>query len=51
MAWGKLRQDYRQFRLDRIKNLIVNAEKFLVDDNINLENYLAIIRLFYGEDC
>ncbi len=48
IAWCKLRQDYREFRLDRIKNLSVTGEKFIVDEKINLENYLEILRQLYG---
>ncbi len=51
IAWCQLRQDYREFRLDRIQKLKVSTEKFLLDKTINLENYLAILRELYGEQC
>lgn len=51
IAWCKLRQDYREFRLDRIQSLEVTDDIFIADDKINLENYLEILRQLYGEQC
>lgn len=51
IAWCQLRDDYREFRLDRIQELVVDSEKFVADENINLANYLNLLRELYGEQC
>jgi len=51
IAWCQLRHAYREFRLDRIKTLVVSSKKFMADDKINLDNYLASLRELYGEQC
>ena len=40
VAWCRLRQDYRAFRLDRIQHFKILEEKF-VDRNFDLRNYFA----------
>ena len=51
IGWCQLRKDYREFRLDRIEELNVSVDNFESDKTINLENYLEILRLRYGDDC
>lgn len=40
IAWCEMRQDYRQFRLDRIQSLIELDRQFITDENCSLKNYL-----------
>ncbi|MEZ5470561.1 MAG: YafY family protein [Marinicella sp.] len=42
-SWCELRQDFRNFRLDRIQNVIVVDEKFDDDENKNLTAYMSKI--------
>ncbi len=51
IAWCKLRQDYREFRLDRIQKLVVSPECFIADEKVNLDSYLKMLRERYGEGC
>lgn len=48
IAWCQLREDYREFRLDRIKALEVTKEGYVSDDNVNLDRYLALLQERYG---
>ncbi len=41
VAWCRLRQDFRQFRLDRIKRLAVRDERFPHRPNFSLAQHLA----------
>lgn len=41
VAWCELRNDYRTFRLDRIKDLKESDETFVVNDSKSLDHYLA----------
>ena len=44
VAWCHLRNDYRTFRLDRIKTLSVTAEIFDTNDNKSLKHFLAMMQ-------
>jgi predicted DNA-binding transcriptional regulator YafY len=41
VAWCRLRQDYRHFRVDRIKRLELQAEKFVPRLDFNLAKHMA----------
>ncbi len=41
VSWCELRDDYRSFRIDRIKNLTSANESFEASDEISLKNYLS----------
>ncbi|MDK9754860.1 YafY family transcriptional regulator [Vibrio sp. D173a] len=41
VAWCELRQDYRQFRLDRIQAMRMHDEEFLVEETKSLKHYIA----------
>jgi predicted DNA-binding transcriptional regulator YafY len=43
VAWCEKREDFRNFRLDRIQNLIINEETFDDDPDKNLAAYLATV--------
>jgi predicted DNA-binding transcriptional regulator YafY len=47
VAWCHLRNDYRTFRLDRIKTLSVTAEIFATHDQKSLKHFLAISKEKY----
>lgn len=40
-AWCELRQDFRNFRLDRIQNLTQSHQQFMDDSQKNLQAYMA----------
>jgi predicted DNA-binding transcriptional regulator YafY len=40
VAWCQLRQDYRMFRLDRIKQLTLQQQKFQTTKTLSLQHYL-----------
>ncbi|NQZ31166.1 MAG: YafY family transcriptional regulator [Oceanospirillaceae bacterium] len=40
VGWCELREDYRSFRLDRIKSLLRNEETYLEQADISLQNFL-----------
>ncbi|MEL7287875.1 MAG: YafY family protein [Pseudomonadota bacterium] len=42
VAWCELRQDYRQFRLDRIQAMRMHDEEFFVEETKSLGLYCAI---------
>ncbi len=44
VAWCHLRNDYRTFRLDRIKTLDVTTEIFDTNDNKSLKHFLAMMK-------
>lgn len=50
IAWCMLRQDYREFRLDRILQLSIVAEQEAIGTEISLERYLAKLKELYGSD-
>jgi len=39
-SWCTLRQSYRDFRLDRFNTIIVENEKFIINESISLDKYL-----------
>ena len=41
VAWCELRQDYRQFRLDRIQAMRMHDEEFFVEETKSLKHYIA----------
>ncbi|KGR36595.1 transcriptional regulator [Vibrio campbellii] len=41
VAWCELRQDYRQFRLDRIQAMRMHDEEFFVEEAKSLKHYIA----------
>jgi len=41
VAWCRLRKDYRHFRVDRIKRLELQAEKFIPRPDFNLAKHMA----------
>lgn len=43
MGWCELREEYRQFRLDRIEVLAVTQRLFETTDNCNLQHCLAVM--------
>jgi predicted DNA-binding transcriptional regulator YafY len=47
VAWCQLRDDYRVFRLDRIRQLITTQHTYKTDDNKSLKHYLALM----AEQC
>ncbi len=49
LAWCELRSNYRNFRLDRFKELKVIGEKFPTCDNISVQNYFDTIENI--DDC
>ena len=40
-GWCTLREEFRNFRLDRIANVNVGQEKYVKDEKINLDTYFA----------
>jgi len=44
VAWCELRDEFRHFRLDRMKNINVSGEKFKVLSGRSLRDYLDIVR-------
>ncbi len=40
-AWCELRQDFRNFRLDRIQNLTQSQQQFIDDNQKNLQAYMT----------
>jgi predicted DNA-binding transcriptional regulator YafY len=49
VAWCEMRQDYRTFRLDRIKDLIETGDNFVVNDGKSMDHYLARERKRYED--
>ena len=47
VAWCKLRNDYRVFRLDRIQQLTTNADAFTTNDQKSLKHYLNLMADHY----
>jgi predicted DNA-binding transcriptional regulator YafY len=43
IAWCTLREDYREFRLDRIWDLEENGASYVTSDTISLNHYLSIV--------
>ncbi|ARR46857.1 DNA-binding transcriptional regulator [Vibrio campbellii] len=41
VAWCELRQDYRQFRLDRIQAMRMHDEEFFVEETKSLKHYIS----------
>ena len=48
-AWCELRQDYRSFRPDRIRELTLLTDRFDPGDGINLADFLARMDSHEGE--
>jgi len=44
-SWCTLRKDFRDFRLDRFTEIKMENEKFTKDHEVNLEAYLASIKI------
>ena len=44
VAWCKLREDYRVFRIDRLQNIVFEQDKFETTPAISLETYLRQIK-------
>jgi predicted DNA-binding transcriptional regulator YafY len=44
MAWCELREDFRAFRLDRVKELRVQPERFVDEAGKTMDDYLALMR-------
>jgi len=44
VAWCELRDDFRHFRLDRMKNINITDEKFKIIPGRSLRDYLDIVR-------
>lgn len=40
VAWCEMRNDYRQFRIDRIEQLKVKHDGFITDEKQTLKHYL-----------
>lgn len=49
VAWCQLRDDYRVFRLDRIRSLAISETGFDVKDTKNLKHYLDLMAAQYGQ--
>lgn len=50
IAWCLLRENYREFRLDRIQALTVKKVVTVLDKHVSLESYLLRLKEMYG-DC
>jgi len=50
VAWCQLRNDYRTFRLDRIRSLSISDEHFTVHDEKNLKHYLELMAAHYRDN-
>lgn len=50
VAWCKLRNDYRTFRLDRINDLNVLADFFETHDTKSLKHFLALMKEKHQQD-
>jgi len=48
-AWCRLREEYRDFRLDRIQNLKILAEDFKGKQHISLEEFIGKMNVITGE--
>ncbi|MBD1582853.1 helix-turn-helix transcriptional regulator [Pseudoalteromonas sp. S16_S37] len=51
IAFCLLRQDYREFRLDRMQKLTITNNHFVKHKEKNLEHYIALIRAKYAKQC
>jgi len=49
LAWCRLREDYRDFRLDRIQSLTPTCESFKGKQHLSIEEYMQTITPFSGE--
>ncbi len=45
IAYCKLRNDYRDFRIDRIKNIKITNDKFTIEDKPSVDDYFKTITL------
>ncbi|CAH9049860.1 hypothetical protein PSECIP111951_00057 [Pseudoalteromonas holothuriae] len=50
IAFCQLRQDYREFRLDRMQSLTILSIPFSTNNTKNLTHYLALIRAKYANE-
>ncbi|OUL56496.1 helix-turn-helix transcriptional regulator [Pseudoalteromonas ulvae] len=50
VAYCQLRNNYREFRLDRIQDAHLSADAFCLSKEKNLDHYVALIKAQYG-DC
>lgn len=48
-AWCRLREEYRDFRLDRIENLKILAENYKGKQHISLEEFIRQMNVITGE--
>ncbi|CAM4198422.1 helix-turn-helix transcriptional regulator [Pseudoalteromonas byunsanensis] len=49
VAYCQLRNDYREFRLDRMLDLTATTIPFATNTNKNLEHYVALVRAKYAD--